>query len=218
MTTKERPMIFSAPMVRSLLSGSKTQTRRIAKLTDAGHVKQVGGHRRWHPADPNAALACPYGRAAGDYPGDRLWVRETHFINHYLGSKTPGEDRAATEILYRATDMDYVRNLEDDEGLVWKPSIHMPRWASRITLEITRVRIERLQGISEADAKAEGIERSQEYPALWKRGPLHGDQNTVNITGFPVLAYRSIWEEINGHESWAANPLVWVVEFKVIKP
>lgn len=195
---KERPILFSAPMVRAILDGSKTQTRRVAKRTAAGHVKETGGHRRWHIADFDAYLACPYGQ-----PGDRLWVRETWAAPHSEDGRPP-----------RAIQCDQLRihylASEGRGGLVWRPSIHMPRWASRITLEITGVRVERLQEISEADAIAEGIERSYDQ---WR------DYRTDQAVNYPSAAtpidsYRTLWEEINGPDSWDANPWVWVVKFE----
>lgn len=208
---KERPILFSAPMVRALLDGSKTQTRRVVKPQPEWDGKwfQWGGHKpnsKYGACAGNSLSttfwmldACPYGK-----PGDRLWVRETHFINHYMGAQTPVEDRADCQTLYRATDMGCVRNMEDSEGLVWSPSIYMPRWASRITLEVTGVRIERLQDISEADAKTEG----------W---PVHMPSDPRGYTS-PKQWYAMLWNAINGPESWALNPWVWVVEFKVVKP
>lgn len=185
---KERPILFSAPMIRAILNGTKTQTRRVAKLTANGHVKEPGGHRRWHTADFDARLACPYGQ-----PGDRLWVRETWAHDD--------EDNA---LFYRA-DVgqggdadDWERNrLDGAPRYRWRPSIHMPRTASRITLEITSVRVERLQDISRGDAMAEGCP----FPNMAK-----GDD--------PRQWFRGLWESINGPESWQADPLVWVVEFK----
>jgi len=107
----------------------------------------------------------------------------------------------------------------------WRPSAHMPRWASRITLEVTGVRVERLQDISEADAIAEGIERGAGFPG-WYRGPLAGDSASLQQAGrdfkiptaFPHLAYRALWESIHGPDSWDANPFVWVVEFRRVTP
>lgn len=118
---------------------------------------------------------------------------------------------------YRATEV-------APDTLRWRPSIHMPRWASRITLEIAGVRVERLQDISEADAIAEGIERGVGFPG-WYRYPLPGDSEGLAESGrlgkvptaFPKLAYRALWESINGPGSWDANPWVWVVEFKTVK-
>jgi len=133
----ERPILFSGPMIRAILAGRKTQTRRVAKLTGAGRVKEAGSHRNWHLADPDAVKACPYGT-----PGDRLWVRETFC------------DTGCQRAVYRADTA-----VENWKYRIWRPSIYMPRWASRITLEITDVRLERLQDISEADAAAEGVEQ-----------------------------------------------------------
>jgi hypothetical protein len=244
---KNRPILFSAPMVIAILNGSKSQTRRVVKpQPEAEHGGEpywfVGGYRAWEYRATDDVLrkggnvlACPYGQ-----PGDRLWVRETSRA-HELTDKEAEDDtygvieRLGLEdppygldgVIYAADNaFREIKNTQEASERWMKmnayrgargatvPAIHMPSWASRITLEVTRVRVERLQDISEADAMAEGIERSHEYPPCWKRGKLHGDQNTVSITGFPVLAYRSIWEEINGHESWTANPWVWVVEFR----
>ena len=173
----ERPILFSAPMVRALLACAKTQTRRAAKLTAGAHVKEPGGHRRWHPADPEATLACPYGQ-----PGDRLWVRET------FGFSGSGY---IPDIHFRAT------NPEAPILGRWHPSIHMRRIDSRITLEITSVRVERLQEISEADAQAEGITSAE----------------CLECDGF-VNAFSKLWEQINGPGSWDANPWVWAIEFR----
>lgn len=206
---KDRPILFQGSMVRGVLNDSKTQTRRVAKLTSSGHVKEVGGHRRWHPADPDATLACPYGQ-----PGDRLWVRETWA--YHLHALSASNHELSGPWVY-AADGGTQHRLCDR----WRPSIHMPRVASRITLEITNVRLERLQAISDTDAIAEGIERGQGFPG-WYRGPLKGDSVGLKEygerfkipTAFPKLAYRALWEHINGTESWDENPLVWVVEFR----
>lgn len=221
---KDRPILFSAPMVSAILAGTKTQTRRVVKpqpprgtfqLTPYHHPDKrprffawkggFGGaemHPGWEP------IACPYGQ-----PGDRLWVRETHLIVGGADSKNP-------RVVYAAT------NDGSDAWLspVWRPSIHMPRWASRITLEITSVRVERLQEISEADAIAEGIERAKDFPG-WYRGSLPGGSPGLQESGhafktptaFPKLAFRALWQSINGPESWDANPWVWVVEFKRVE-
>lgn len=200
---KERPILFSAPMIRAILNGTKTQTRRVAKRTAAGHVKETGGHRRWHIADFDAYLACPYGQ-----PGDRLWVRETWAAPHSEDGRPP-----------RAIQCDQMRihylASESRGGLVWRPSIHMPLWASRITLEITSVRVERLWEVSEADAVSEGVgsitvsdggeSRWVNYNQPESKGCSFGDARS---------SYRSLWEEINGQGSWDLNPWVWVVEFK----
>lgn len=216
---KERPILFSAPMVKALLAGRKTQTRRIAKFTPAGHLKELDGHRRWHPDDPEATLACPYGR-----PGDRLWVRET--CSAYEVPDPPEGSEFAEQhgydpefppcgldgVIYKADGA--FREIENspEAGAAWHklytyrgkkgatvPPIHMPRWASRITLEVTEVRVQRLQIISEADAVAEGLTDDECFQGA-------------------VPAYAALWERINGTGSWEANPYVWAVSFKVTTP
>jgi len=178
---KERPILFSAPMVRALLDGSKTQTRRTAKSCHMvmDHGEDSSGqciNAGYIPCLP----LCPYG-----HRGDRLWVRETF-------QKWP--DGYA----YRADYQD--AELADSVHAPWKPSIHMPRAASRINLEITGVRVERLQDISRGDAMAEGCP----FPNM-----AQGDD--------PRKWYADLWHSINGPDSWGLNPWVWVVEFKVMK-
>jgi hypothetical protein len=171
----ERGILFSAPMVRALLAGTKTQTRRVARPK-----------RSIEPMTDE----CPFGM-----PGDRLWVREAWT---YAGTLDPGI------VVYRA---DYpacvperFENIPPAEALKWRPSIHMPRAASRIALEVTEVRVERLQEISEADAAAEGIQE------LIDAG--------VDHDGTPRDTYRTLWEALNGAGSWDANPFVWAVSFR----
>lgn len=190
---KESPILFSAPMVRAILSGQKTQTRRIAKLTDAAHVKEPRGHRRWHPADPDAKNASPYGQ-----PGDRLWVSEKfRLIGEGPGDKVEWFGRE--KIQYFA---------DEDQSYIgkYRPSIHMPRWASRITLEITDVRVERLQDISEDDAIAEGV-----YAGFLEYDNGEGTETAKE-------SFALLWNSLNGSGSWKSNPWVWVVEFKRIQP
>ena len=194
---KERPILFSAPMVRALLNGTKTQTRRVAKLTDAAHVKEPRGHRRWHPADPDASMASPYGQ-----PGDRLWVREA-WKAHSTFDNLPPRDIPQTYVWYMA-DEGYKAESRHRNGMF------MPRWASRITLEITAVRVERLQDISAADAQAEGI--VPDGDGGWHLA------DTRHYMGDPISSYASLWEYINGADSWAANPWVWIIEFKKVTP
>lgn len=185
---KERPMRFLTEMVQAILYKRKTQTRRIAKLTSGGHLKEVGGHRRWHPSDPNAILACPYGQV-----GDRLWVQETwsddcdkHWILYHA-------DMQALRISCgEVFDGCPVQHLNTNPK--WKSSIYMPRSAARILLEITGVRLERLQDISEADAIAEGMPCTN-----------------------PIDAYKKLIDTIYGAGSWDANLWVWVIEFKVVE-
>ena len=181
---KERPILFSAPMVRAILEGRKTKTRRKVKRNAAGRVELAG--KQWHIEDENAVLACPYGQV-----GSHLWVKETFKPNCYVSH----------EYIYRATETDPLRYTGP-----WKPSIFMPRWASRINLGIVDVRIERLQDISDADVEAEGT------PFL----PGHEQDGG----GFPAVSrwwqYQHLWESINGKGSWATNPFVWVIEFRKI--
>lgn len=194
---KERPILFNGPMVRALLNGSKTQTRQVAKLTDAAHIKEPRGYRRWHPADPEGSKACPYGK-----PGDQLWVRERHrFLD-------------CGEIDYFADGAEVWERMQDhirlDGAAKWRPSIHMPRTASRITLEITGARVERLQYISEADALAEGCTKNHNGYFWGGHHPVSGLKQMATAED----AYRDLWESINGPGSWDTNPWVWAVEFK----
>lgn len=235
---KERPILFSAPMIRALLAGTKTQTRRILKVPHENplgkwEVLPWGGPNGGRTRDGKTVpyqnvightrtgeiIACPYGQ-----PGDRLWVRETWRIGEDVGEgwsldSEPGDlhliydaDGARD---YRSFPEDYrwpsngkvVHNSEGtpDHWISYGsfPSIFLPRWASRITLEITAVRVERLQDISEADARAEGC------TGHWVEEAPAADQARFD--------YRELWEQINGPGSWDANPWVWVVSFKRVK-
>ena len=199
---KERPMLFSAPMVRAILDGRKTVTRRLVKPSPH---KVDGGvpfadAPAWAQAEPGSSvMRCPYG-----VRGTRLWVRETFCDNWYM-------DRGV--IKYRADgelDSDMF-----DAGCTWRPSIHMPRWASRITLEVTGVLVERLQDISEKDAQAEGIERTEDFFGCpcWR---VYGEPDGGDVVApdDPIGSYRSLWESINGPGSWEQNPFVWVINFR----
>jgi len=223
---KERPIIFSAPMVRAILSGAKTQTRRVMKVRC--HSICEGDDGKLWPWSEDAELAedfwhpCPFGK-----PGDRLWVRETCRAEaigdeglcgvRYVADGQFMPIANTREASDRWVQLYWYRGMEG----ATVPPIHMPRWASRITLEITDVRVERLQDISEADAVAEGVRRGDgKWHAL-------GDGEAVFLDEFgwfaperytrhnaPRHAFREAWEIINGPESWAANPWVWVIEFK----
>jgi hypothetical protein len=215
---KETPILFSAPMVRAIRSGIKTQTRRVLKTEPIYDGRFAGGWKLQGKAGREAALCspmiadlCPYGQ-----PGDQLWVRETHAIvprtayahsegvQQTLRPDDPYEHDAA---IYREG---WTRS---NSGFRWRPSIHMPRWASRITLEITSVRVERLQDISEADCIAEGIEGTYlEEIQVWR-----DYQHEGKVFLSARHSYISLWESINGPGSWDANPWVWVVEFKEVK-
>ncbi|HBO4511916.1 TPA: hypothetical protein L4U47_004343 [Pseudomonas aeruginosa] len=198
-TPRERPILFNDQMVRAILEGRKTVTRRVVKDTgfyaiDAAiHGNDVALRER-----EALSTRCPYGE-----PGDRLWVRETWGlqVRSYGGG-------AGEFIAYRATNPDaiYCRSSEGREYPVkWKPSIHMRRHSSRILLEITAVRVERLQDISEEQARAEG------YPA-------ERECETGGSGLDAWLWFRSLWGEINGPEAFTANPWVWVIEFKRVTP
>lgn len=217
-TTKERPILFSGAMVRALLAGTKTQTRRVVKpQPDTAHDSEpywfIGGYRVWGyrpaPAVPlregGNPLPCPYGQ-----PGDRLWVRETW--RGIVKTSAPWDDCTTYGVAHYVPDEDECRRLEyaatfGEGAKGWRPSIHMPRWASRITLEITRARVERLQDISKADAMAEGI-------VLQPDGGYGLADTTHYHSTDPRQSYFSLWEAINGDGSVQANPWVWVVEFR----
>ena len=197
MTTKERPILFSAPMVRALLDGSKTQTRRLVKpqpdIVFAGPIPGAGICGKYtHDDEKHGRLGvhipCPYGQ-----PGDRLWVRE-NFAHIYRDNSLP-ERRSFEDVAYMANG----HSIDIGAYGSWKPSIHMPRWASRITLEISSVRVERLQDITRGDAMAEGCP----FPNM-----AQGND--------PRQWYEQLWGEINGPDSWATNPWVWAIEFKRI--
>ncbi|EPP5903374.1 hypothetical protein ACUT1X_003343 [Pseudomonas aeruginosa] len=217
---RERPILFNDQMVRAILEGRKTATRRIAKPVkhpDLGNIYAPGALVLEREPQHVIDRACPYGQ-----PGDRLWVREA-----WQGPLISDEEQDANQswwkdmtkfqnpghCAYRASgdDNEYV----DPDGYFhckWKPSIHMPRWASRILLEITAVRVERLQDIGEEQALAEGV-----------RGEPcdHTRQACADIGCWGDTAkgaFGFLWESLNGEGSWAANPWVWVVEFKRVTP
>ena len=232
---KEHPIIFSGQMVRAILDGRKTQTRRVVKPQPEPaschpkcepRVSYLGGgdwsinwatpkpdgegHPNrfrhpfdgdWRDRDANSPFRCPYGAT-----GDRLWVRETHAM--IWPDECEPEDIRDCNIEYRA-DGDPMRLAGewpsefrgDPDVPRWRPSIHMPRWASRITLEVVDVRVERLQEITEADAVAEGV---------------YGELGPLDITARPL--FGSLWNNINAKRgySWESNPWVWCVEFKTV--
>jgi hypothetical protein len=225
---KERPILFSAPMVRAILEGRKTQTRRVVsvqppneagwKLSECASTtgdKRNIGRVQWLKIAPNGYevldsfgeyFSSKYGRA-----GDRLWVRETfnHSDSWYedkpsLNWKNCRRDGKCTYVYYNATLTPAQRRERNEDPWPWTPSIFMPRWASRITLEIVSVRVERVQEISEADSISEGI------------------QGCIDTTGMSSLRigaekYRELWDSINAKRdgyAWKDNPWVWVIEFK----
>lgn len=203
-------MIFNAEMVRALLDGRKTQTRRIIKDCTVGRdpiskfIKIGKKFIGCYPEDVPELIreCCPYG-----VPGDRIWVRETWAE---AGASAPDLK------LYRANYPEHVpsiyENVPPAEEIRWTPSIHMPRTASRILLEITDVRVERLNAISEEDAEAEGIDME----ALYDSQDCYDCIADHNMTGRPTVtgAFKYLWESIYGEEGWKSNPWVWVIEFK----
>lgn len=187
---KETPILFTGAMVRAILDGRKTQTRRVLKYQpEQCHVETQCSY--------NALLrGCPYGQ-----PGDKLWVKETFqlcewFQDHWEPAKLRNECQSVDKF-YAADGV-----LPDQSDLHWRPSIFMPRWASRITLELTAVRVERVQNITEEDAMAEGVD--------W--------QATAGLSRFTAKKlYATLWDSINGKKHpWASNPWVWVLTFKRI--
>lgn len=222
---KERPILFSGPMVRAILDGRKTQTRRVVKTLD--HSREMlncysgAALFRCSPGIPRKEVRCPYG-----WTGDRLWVRETWRTVKKLDAKSPARiAEMAREAGYEPWGP--VEYAVDQERINWEPfmpdepgktrvSLHMPRWASRITLDVTSVRVERLHEISAYDVVSEGIdlaEHSCGCEVCARSSSLcTGTQSSL------MLSWISLWDSINGKRpgcSWDANPWVWVVSFKV---
>lgn len=205
----EKPILFSGEMVRAILEGRKTQTRRVVKpelvsiWDEPRGAADVAAGYPWVELDGEkykAVELCPYGR-----PGDLLWVRETWTCPGYEKWK-PSEIPSGMNIRYRAT------NEKPYQSYTWRPSIFMPRWASRIILRVTDVRVERVQDISADDARAEGI-----CLDTWN---LHQSYDgTISMSLAAVQEFRSLWDSINATRGygWDVNPWVWVVEFEVVK-
>lgn len=189
---KERPILFSGPMVTAILSGQKTQTRRVIK----GQALEWLAPDMFTPefvADPENGL-CPYGQ-----PGDRLWVREAWAVPHMYDGHKPGGVPDTARVHYA--------DAGTRGGLLWRSPIFMPRWASRLTLEVVSVRVERLQDITEEDVYAEGA--------------VTVENARREGTSVPLRLFAWLWDSINGKRpgcSWDDNPWVWVVEFKAVTP
>lgn len=199
----EKPILFSGPMVRAILEGRKTQTRRIVNpipqmVADKKTATWEGDASALMRLFDQVGRSCPYGQT-----GDRLWVRETWqgplldgdtMENEYRGS--PDDFHKPEYCVYAADGGPTPEFITQEDELVcrWRPSIHMPRWACRIFLKITEVRVEKLQDISEKDAELEGV-------------PAHETARA---------AYANLWNELNGADSWPANPWVWVISFEVV--
>ncbi|OVG29097.1 hypothetical protein B5L94_19410 [Klebsiella pneumoniae] len=232
---KERGMIFNGEMVRAILDGRKTQTRRIMKvqpesnqlglllITDSTRHSDIG---KYHWAESNATgnhvrsklFACPFGAV-----GDQIWVRETfqgplfnyEQMDEYLEDSSKFEKPEFCQYAADGGHRPEYQDADDNLRHGWRPSIHMPRWASRILLEITDVRVERLNAISEEDAEAEGIEME----ALYDSQDCYDCIADHNMTGRPTVtgAFKYLWESIYGEEGWKSNPWVWVIEFKRVE-
>ncbi|HBT0025522.1 TPA: hypothetical protein MA023_001128 [Klebsiella pneumoniae] len=233
---KERGMIFNSEMVRALLDGRKTQTRREVNLNldiaclattydwatslAANHYQALTEEQIQQKAESlrgvihpvilgngqMVSIICPYGK-----PGDRIWVRETFCPVddiQYGGEKWV--DYRATPKFEASHPAGWDSAPNDAEALKWRPSIHMPRWASRILLEITDVRVERLNAISQEDAQAEGMELTG-----WR--PTYSDPDSGGEVMTPYDNFAELWSSIYGAENWQANPWVWVIEFKRVE-
>lgn len=214
---KERPILFSGPMVRAILFGQKTVTRRVVKPQPDSFMGENGiefDMPGWHVCVGPAKFArdfCPYGQ-----PGDRLWVRE----NVYLAPPNFFGDADVTNAIDtegRSRLVGYSASMDGDAqrtakgyGVKQTPSIHMPRWACRLVLEVTDVRVERLHCITEEDALAEGIERDGRRFL----GAVHKGRKTRDAFFTATGAFEDLWIATYGRESWDDNPWVWVVSFR----
>lgn len=212
---KEKPILFRGEMVRAILDGRKTQTRRIVRprlIPVVDECFKVNGKWCNYTFGYDLVELSPYGP-----PGGRLWVRETHYYDTFEKFPKSKPANFPMDFYYRA-DGECCEQIPEcqcfDVGKTpWRPSIFLPRWASRITLEITKVRVERLQDISETDAIAEGCEMDGQFPKEQE------DPSGIGHRGWDsaIEWYSDLWENINGEGSWDDNPWVWVTEFKQIK-
>jgi hypothetical protein len=228
---RERPIIFAAPMVRALLADRKTQTRRIVKPqpdsrgTICAPFSPEEAYRngflleRWPRQEREFSnfgrcerMHCPRG-----VRGDRLWVRETWGVCNGLDDLKPSEIPYLMDVIYRASSVH-----PDESGMKWRPPIFMPRWASRITLEITDVRVQRLHEISEEDAEAEGCEAwsqtAEDIADAQIMDIAPQEKELARLLGPGTMpakaAFRMLWDSINGPGLWDANPWVWALTFK----
>lgn len=211
---KERPILFSTEMARAILEGRKSQTRRIIKYPKIYKLNELIGWKiKPHKDTPVLfsfwygtkytlpAFRCPYGQ-----PGDVLWVKETFLIEKSIEDKIHYEYKS-----------DYSETMADD--VCWKPSIFMPKEASRLKLKVTDIRVERVQDITEEDAIAEGVEyvdnqRVEGEEDLCRIYLDYMDNESILMSA--KSSYKSLWSKINGKDSWKSNPWVWVVEFEKI--
>lgn len=188
---KEIPILFSTDMVRALLAGRKTMTRRIVKMYATSDNNPLRQNATWLQENKT----CPYG-----VPGDVLWVRESFCPGYFDGGKN------AYKADWNAIAAEYVNKPK------WKPSIHMPKEVCRLFLKVKFVRVERLQDISTKDCIEEGILNETNHPYGFK---IYG----TKTTGGTGASFKSFWNSINGQHSWDENPWVWVIEFeRIAKP
>ena len=210
---QEKPIIFNGEMVRAVLDGRKTQTRRVLKpqptIDIAGarpEYRSAYGFLRLADGGEYGPIRCPYGQH-----GDRLWVRET-FALHRIWNEQPPSNASDHQGIWWRADNKSRRPLNAFPGRI-RPSIHMPRWASRLTLDVIDVRLERVQEISEADALAEGVEFTQR-----SYGPGWRDYRGAYGAWFVDAknSFSTLWDSIYAKRgySWESNPWVWVVEFE----
>ncbi len=208
-----KPILFNTEMVQAILDGRKTQTRRIIKSRHEsgrfaicknidGQVEQICS-LGWDEENVEKDIICPYG-----HPGDALWVRETWQITDFLH---PEDENYG--YIYKASENGRAWENNDDEWK-WKPSIHMPKEACRLFLKIKDIRLERLQDISEEDAIAEGVEKIADYGNTGYKLYTEPDAAYSDIDA--VYSFESLWQSLNGPDSWEANPWVWVISFKCI--
>lgn len=231
---KERPILFNGEMVRAILEGRKTMTRRIIKpqptKEDYKLMRNIESSNKkdkdlffWGKFEnyrlvgrDHVHFKCPFGEI-----GDRLWVRETWLYDTFMEGEESDDIPQKNRVIYRATNPNYPMTVGSWK---WKPSIFMPRRASRITLEITNIRVERLNDISEEDAISEGIvginvpSGGDDYYDYWRNYAI--PQNREDLFPWfiskPIQSFKSLWESINGKDSWEQNPFVWVIEFKKV--
>jgi len=227
--TNEHPILFSGTMVRAIMECRKTQTRRVClkAATDmrkqgrgiewagAVHPAAIDGWVAWWPGGTaeftkkayDYGFSCPYGK-----PGDLLWVRETWAMR---SDTEPGSEKAKHYLLYRAHSLPetFLENCWHDYGK-WRPSIHMPRWASRLTLRVTDVGVQRVQEISHTDAIAEGCPGCD-----WvTTSPYIADPHT-DAGELPAEEFQRLWDTINGKRGypWESDPWVWAVTFERVE-
>jgi len=218
---KEHPILYSTPMVQSIISDLKDMTRREIKPqpiidNESGYVFWKNFQLDIHNWKEELISKCPFGCI-----GDILWVREI-FANVKFKPSAKGNNRGIVipdytntdRIIYKADELDLTKLMYPCFN--WKPSIFMPKSACRIRLQITDIKVERLQDISEEDAKKEGISKFNHGYTGSPKGVLYKDYKYNTHTLSPKESFKSLWQSINGKESWLNNPFVWVISFKKI--